>query len=139
MSNLRYYTYEGFGERSQQQFWYSQAVRIGDRIECAGQGTRNRSSLSPHTLTILEHRRAGSEDKSLPCKARGPDRSGICKRGSCSHKRRRSRVATGLSRQFIPCSLGRFRHCRYGAQLQALDAIPPTDLDLCGSCESRPS
>ncbi|KAF9886782.1 hypothetical protein FE257_011159 [Aspergillus nanangensis] len=38
MSHLTYYNYPGIGERNQQKFKYSQAVRIGDRIECAGQG-----------------------------------------------------------------------------------------------------
>ncbi|KAK9332668.1 Endoribonuclease L-PSP/chorismate mutase-like protein [Lipomyces starkeyi] len=38
MSHLTYYNYEGFGKKQQQKFWYSQAVRVGDRIECAGQG-----------------------------------------------------------------------------------------------------
>ncbi|KAK9482232.1 Endoribonuclease L-PSP/chorismate mutase-like protein [Lipomyces starkeyi] len=37
MSHLQYYNYEGFGKKQQEKFWYSQAVRIGDRIECAGQ------------------------------------------------------------------------------------------------------
>ncbi|KAF5964506.1 Yer057p UK114 family [Fusarium coicis] len=37
MSHLKYYAYEGQGvERLK--FSYSQAVRIGDRIECSGQG-----------------------------------------------------------------------------------------------------
>jgi len=38
MSNLTYYNYEGHGKRQQKAFWYSQAVRVGDRIECSGQG-----------------------------------------------------------------------------------------------------
>lgn len=38
MSHLQYYNYEGVGKRNQETFRYSQAVRIGDRIECAGQG-----------------------------------------------------------------------------------------------------
>ncbi|BCS05364.1 RidA family protein [Aspergillus luchuensis] len=38
MSHLTYYNYEGVGKRNQQKFKYSQAVRIGDRIECSGQG-----------------------------------------------------------------------------------------------------
>lgn len=38
MSHLQYFAYKGVGERNQQKFRYSQAVRIGDRIECAGQG-----------------------------------------------------------------------------------------------------
>lgn len=38
MSHLRYYNYPGVGTQNQERFSYSQAVRIGDRIECAGQG-----------------------------------------------------------------------------------------------------
>jgi hypothetical protein len=38
MSHLQYYNYEGVGEKNKEEYWYSQAVRIGDRIECAGQG-----------------------------------------------------------------------------------------------------
>ncbi|RAH63439.1 L-PSP endoribonuclease family protein [Aspergillus piperis CBS 112811] len=38
MSHLTYYNYEGVGKRNQEKFKYSQAVRIGDRIECSGQG-----------------------------------------------------------------------------------------------------
>ncbi|KAL3426419.1 L-PSP endoribonuclease family protein [Phlyctema vagabunda] len=38
MSNLQYYAYKGLGEKQVKDFHYSQAVRVGDRIECAGQG-----------------------------------------------------------------------------------------------------
>ncbi|KAF1918434.1 Endoribonuclease L-PSP/chorismate mutase-like protein [Ampelomyces quisqualis] len=38
MSSLQYFDYEGFGERSKKDINYSQAVRIGDRIEVSGQG-----------------------------------------------------------------------------------------------------
>ncbi|KAE8390389.1 hypothetical protein ETB97_010333 [Aspergillus alliaceus] len=38
MSHLTYYDYPGVGERNRQNFKYSQAVRINDRIECSGQG-----------------------------------------------------------------------------------------------------
>ncbi|KAF7171359.1 hypothetical protein CNMCM5623_003755 [Aspergillus felis] len=38
MSHLTYYNYEGVGKANQSKFKYSQAVRVGDRIECAGQG-----------------------------------------------------------------------------------------------------
>ncbi|KAF2138904.1 uncharacterized protein K452DRAFT_320993 [Aplosporella prunicola CBS 121167] len=38
MAHLQYYSYPGRGEQSRKDFWYSQAVRVGDRIECAGQG-----------------------------------------------------------------------------------------------------
>ena len=38
MSHLQYYAYPGKGESAKKNFKYSQAVRVGDRIECAGQG-----------------------------------------------------------------------------------------------------
>ncbi|CAG9978486.1 unnamed protein product [Clonostachys byssicola] len=38
MSHLQYYAYEGVGVRNKETFKYSQAVRVGDKIECAGQG-----------------------------------------------------------------------------------------------------
>ncbi|TEY31285.1 hypothetical protein BOTCAL_0806g00050 [Botryotinia calthae] len=39
MSNLKYFNYEGYGETTaKQNLWYSQAVRVGDIIECSGQG-----------------------------------------------------------------------------------------------------
>lgn len=59
MSHLTYYAYKGFGERQAQKFRYSQAVRVGDRIECAGQGKsiyqpdhsfRNRYANKPRRL-----------------------------------------------------------------------------------------
>ncbi|VUC36352.1 unnamed protein product [Clonostachys rosea] len=41
MSHLQYYAYKGQGVKNRENFWYSQAVRLGDRIECAGQGGWN--------------------------------------------------------------------------------------------------
>lgn len=41
MANLQYSTYErheSYGERAEQELWYSQAVRVGDIIEVSGQG-----------------------------------------------------------------------------------------------------
>ncbi|TGO31884.1 hypothetical protein BHYA_0390g00070 [Botrytis hyacinthi] len=38
MSGLQYYAYPTAGEEKRKQHGYSQAVRVGDRIECAGQG-----------------------------------------------------------------------------------------------------
>ncbi|EFQ33906.1 endoribonuclease L-PSP [Colletotrichum graminicola] len=38
MSHLRYYAYEGFGQRNLERFSYNQAVRVGDKIERSGQG-----------------------------------------------------------------------------------------------------
>ncbi|GFG20349.1 nitrogen assimilation transcription factor nit-4 [Aspergillus udagawae] len=47
MSHLTYYNYDGVGKANQSKFKYSQAVRVGDRIECAGQG-----GWDPSTGTI---------------------------------------------------------------------------------------
>ncbi|KAH7131821.1 endoribonuclease L-psp family protein [Dendryphion nanum] len=38
MAHLHYSCYKGFGEEKREQLWYSQAVRVGDTIELAGQG-----------------------------------------------------------------------------------------------------
>jgi hypothetical protein len=38
MASLQYFDYEGFGDRSKRDLNYSQAVRIGDKIEVSGQG-----------------------------------------------------------------------------------------------------
>ncbi|RDW63542.1 L-psp endoribonuclease family [Coleophoma cylindrospora] len=38
MSHLKFYAYAGKGEANLKVFGYQQAVRVGDRIECSGQG-----------------------------------------------------------------------------------------------------
>ncbi|KAH7080819.1 Endoribonuclease L-PSP/chorismate mutase-like protein [Paraphoma chrysanthemicola] len=38
MAHLQYHCYPGFGEAKREELWYSQAVRVGDYIEIAGQG-----------------------------------------------------------------------------------------------------
>ncbi|KAH6655362.1 putative L-PSP endoribonuclease family protein [Truncatella angustata] len=38
MAHLQYFSYPGVGEDNRKNFHYSQAVRVGDRIECSGQG-----------------------------------------------------------------------------------------------------
>jgi len=38
MSNLQSYAYPGYGEWAQKNLYYTQAVRVGDRIVCSGQG-----------------------------------------------------------------------------------------------------
>jgi hypothetical protein len=48
MSHLTYYNYPDVGKTKQRDFKYSQAVRIGDRIECAGQGILPLSNIHPH-------------------------------------------------------------------------------------------
>ncbi|KAJ5360132.1 hypothetical protein N7517_009323 [Penicillium concentricum] len=48
MSHLQYFNYDGWGQKAKRDFYYSQAVRIGDRIECAGQGI----GWDPQTFVI---------------------------------------------------------------------------------------
>jgi enamine deaminase RidA (YjgF/YER057c/UK114 family) len=48
MSQLQYYAYKGQGEEKRVKFHYSQAVRVGDRIECAGQG-----KITPPSKNLL--------------------------------------------------------------------------------------
>jgi len=51
MAHLTYTNYEGFGERAKENYWYSQAVRIGDTIEISGQGKSLASYCSLSTNT----------------------------------------------------------------------------------------
>ena len=58
MSDLQYYSYKGVGERNLERFGYNQAVRIGDRIECAGQGNERHCLYLP-TLDLTKHLSGG--------------------------------------------------------------------------------
>lgn len=40
MSTLQYYAYPGMGEYARENLGYNQVVRVGDRLEVSGQGTR---------------------------------------------------------------------------------------------------
>jgi len=44
MAHLQYHCYKGFGEEKREELWYSQAVRVGDTIELAGQGGWDRKT-----------------------------------------------------------------------------------------------
>jgi hypothetical protein len=45
MAHLQYHCYKGFGEEKREELWYSQAVRVGDTIELAGQGKFDHCAL----------------------------------------------------------------------------------------------
>ena len=66
MSHLTYYNYEGFGQEAHQNYSYSQAVRIGDRIECSGQGRSILKHLSQRVTNEQISRRVGSQDGGDP-------------------------------------------------------------------------
>ena len=50
MAHLQYFNYPNYGVKMRVEYGYSQAVRIGNRIECSGQGRNTRDSRSPRTL-----------------------------------------------------------------------------------------
>ncbi|KAF5552694.1 L-PSP endoribonuclease family [Fusarium mexicanum] len=56
MSHLTYTSYEGYGERAKKDLWYSQAVRVGDIIECSGQGgwDRETEKIEPNVVIQIE-------------------------------------------------------------------------------------
>ncbi|KAK8118130.1 YjgF-like protein [Apiospora kogelbergensis] len=58
MAHLQYFTYPDFGVVLGDQSYYSQAVRIGDRIECSGQGGWNPTSGEISTDLAAEVERA---------------------------------------------------------------------------------
>jgi hypothetical protein len=39
MATLQYFSRPGKGEYQRDNYWYNEAVKVGDRLECAGQGT----------------------------------------------------------------------------------------------------
>lgn len=53
MAHLQYSSYPGIGEQKSKAYGYSQAVRVGDRIECSGQGTPTASNNAIFPLTLL--------------------------------------------------------------------------------------
>jgi hypothetical protein len=64
MSGLKSYDYPGFGDWARENLHYTQAIRVGERIHCAGQGVLifpDTSSL-PRTATDSSNpRRLGSQ------------------------------------------------------------------------------
>ncbi|KAL1894238.1 hypothetical protein Sste5346_006024 [Sporothrix stenoceras] len=55
MSSLTYHNYDGYGKYAHDVFQYSQAVRIGDRIEISGQGGWDPKSAPPVLKPDVEH------------------------------------------------------------------------------------
>jgi hypothetical protein len=67
MAHLQYYCYPGFGEAKREELWYSQAVRISDRIEIAGQGISHAIPKSPSNPSIdILNRRLGPQNQRSP-------------------------------------------------------------------------
>jgi enamine deaminase RidA (YjgF/YER057c/UK114 family) len=50
MAAFKTYSYPGFGEFAKEHLHYSQAIRVGDRIHCSGQGMQSACPLSPYLL-----------------------------------------------------------------------------------------
>ncbi|KAL9122729.1 MAG: hypothetical protein Q9187_000710 [Circinaria calcarea] len=54
MSNLQRYVYPGFGEWAQKNMSYSQAIRVGDRIVCSGQGGWDGRQKEVNTTDLIK-------------------------------------------------------------------------------------
>ncbi|KAK4956545.1 hypothetical protein LTR10_006072 [Elasticomyces elasticus] len=56
MAGFTFHDYEGFGQYAKEHYNFSQAVRVGDRIECSGQGGWKGGSAStlPELAESLE-------------------------------------------------------------------------------------
>ncbi|OAA81557.1 Endoribonuclease L-PSP/chorismate mutase-like protein [Akanthomyces lecanii RCEF 1005] len=50
MTQPKYYSYPGLGEWAKENFHYSQAIRIGDRILCSGQDKIDFENLVPEDV-----------------------------------------------------------------------------------------
>jgi|SRR5271156_4299392 len=58
MATLQYFSRPGKGEYQRDNYWYNEAVRVGDRLECAGQGTcLSAFSLALQLSAIATHKR----------------------------------------------------------------------------------
>lgn len=88
MSHLQYYDYEKVGTALAEDYKCSQAVRIGDRIECAGQGW----FWALFSIAILDPLRKMKADS----KADGIQRRGRSGRLSKKTLRKRSRMYNWL-------------------------------------------
>lgn len=51
MSRPEFFVTPGYGERQRKRFGYSQAVKIGDRVEVSGQGGWNDAGEFPESIT----------------------------------------------------------------------------------------
>jgi hypothetical protein len=61
MAGAVFYTYPGYGERARKEYGYSQAVRMGNRVEVCGQGTSRYSHIVILGTILNKFRRLGSQ------------------------------------------------------------------------------
>jgi hypothetical protein len=116
MSHLQYYAYPGVGVNNQKKFRYSQAVRVGDRIECAGQGKTN--NIIGTALRINKRNRRLEPGNGRVLQGDQPaDRPSLCQRRAELAGRRGERVGTGVPGELVPRAHQRRGSGRHGAQL----------------------
>ena len=87
MSHLQYYAYPGVGVENRQKFRYSQAVRVGDRIECAGQGRYSRNQQNTEFMSHVNNQ------QNPPSQAAGTRKQAFSTRRSTSKSTRLSRMS----------------------------------------------
>lgn len=105
MAHLQYFNDSDAG-LAKERYGYSQAVRIGNTIECSGQGV----SLAPFSLILTyqlktqnQHnpRRPQQSHKHPPHQPPRRDRASLQERGNSAQIRRRHRMGTGVQSALV--------------------------------------
>jgi len=109
----------GYGDRLREQFYYSQAVKVGNRIETAGQGGWNDNWEFPESLE--DEIRQAFDNLTRTLKTAGSGR--------------RFWMGTRHPRQFLPCRSCLHclrRQCHHVSAIPYTHATARADLDLSG-------
>jgi hypothetical protein len=102
MSHLQYYAYPGKGESAKKNFKYSQAVRVGDRIECAGQGNLHHNATESLVTNNRPLRWMGSPNQSHTRRHQRTNRPSIRKRRARSKECWGEGVVASIPRKLLP-------------------------------------
>ena len=138
MSQLQYYAYKGQGEAKRIKFSYAQAVRVGNRIECAGQG----SALSSFRREYVHHdllvsRWMGSRDRCHLQRDKRPNRPSICQCRLESKGCGRRGMVASFPCEFVSRAYQQRGFGCDGEKFQEVYAGSSANLDLCWSHETR--
>lgn len=131
--SVQYFSYPGYGQIAKEKAHYSQAVRIGNRIECAGQGKSIRyySILTPSIRSsrltqsfLYSPRRMEPRNRHrLSKRPRRRNRPSVPERGSRRPNCRRQRgLVAGFPLDLVSRCVGRRSLPGYGPQLERVGA-----------------
>lgn len=136
MSHLQYFSYKGFGEHMREVLSYSQAVRIGDRIEISGQGMLVTYSCSLSVLAINHWRiirRLGSKYSQSPHGLSGRNQPSIRQRRASAQRCWWEGLVPGLSSSNFHRTDQWWSHCLACAESSKVDARSQACVDVCWS------